>query len=256
MNILSKVLSRGEASSRWRFPPAAAQLDYYRRTASTYDETQVHDGDEHYESLGLFLNLIRQNELKSVLDVGCGTGRGIRYLRQHMPTLDVQGNDPSPDLLRIACEKHRVPADVLHCADVLTLPFAPGSFDAVMSLGVLHHVPEPSQVVRRMIQLARRAVFISDANYIGQGSLPVSLVKLAATKAGLWPALKYVQQGFKGWGHSEGDGIFYSYSVFNDLPLLQEAFDKVFVIPIGRDAARGHSLPMLRAPLVAAVGLR
>ena len=107
-----------------------------------------------------------------------------------------------------------------------------------------------------MIELARKAVFISDANYIGQGSLPVSLVKLLATRAGLWPMIKYVQQGFKDWGYNQSDGVYYSYSVFNDLPLLLEAFPRVFVIPVGSAAKRGTSLPMLRAPIVLAVGIR
>ncbi len=232
------------------------QIDYYRRTADDYDEAHVSSHDEHSESLEMILSLIRQLNLQSVLDVGCGTGRGLKFLLDHMPELAVEGNDPSPDLLSIATTRHGIRKEILHCTDALSLPFGPGSFDAVMSLGVLHHVPQPSLIVRRMIELARKAVFISDANYIGQGSLPVSLVKLLATRAGLWPMIKYVQQGFKDWGYNQSDGVYYSYSVFNDLPLLLEAFPRVFVIPVGSAAKRGTSLPMLRAPIVLAVGIR
>src|SRR4051812_34823561 len=103
-SLLRRILAAyGEdgSDSRWRFAPRDAQLDYYRQTAETYDETQVHPGDEHYESLSLIRALIGQLNVRSALDVGCGTGRGLRFLLEHFPDLDVQGNDPSPDLLKI-----------------------------------------------------------------------------------------------------------------------------------------------------------
>jgi SAM-dependent methyltransferase len=255
-NLVRVFRSVPAGDSRWRFAPENAQLDYYREAAGDYDEAQVHEGDEHYQNLGLIESLIRQGNIRSVLDVGCGTGRGIRYLRQHMPDLEVHGIDPSPDLLKIATERHGVPRELLHCADALSAPFPPGSFDAVMSLAVLHHVPQPHKIVRRMIELTRKAIFISDANYIGQGSLSTSIAKLLINRAGAWPFMKFVQQGFKGWACSTGDGVFYSYSVFDDLPLLEDAFTKVFVVPAGSGAKRGIAFPMLRAPVVLAVGLR
>ena len=106
-----------------------------------------------------------------------------------------------------------------------------------------------------MIRLSRQAVFISDSNYFAQGALFVRLVKLALTESGAWPMLKFVQQGFKGWSQSEGDGIFYSYSVFNDVPLLQKHFRNVLVIPVGEDAKTTVTNPKLRAPNVLVAGL-
>jgi hypothetical protein len=137
-----------------------------------------------------------------------------------------------------------------------SLPFAPGSFDAVMSLGVLHHVPNPDDVVRRMVELAAKAVFISDSNYMAQGSIAARLLKFALTRARVWPLTKYVAQGFKGWAYSEGDGIFYSYSVFNDLPLVEQEFARVLVIPVGCDTDAGRRCPVLRAPTALVAGLR
>jgi SAM-dependent methyltransferase len=244
------------APSRWRFAPADAQLDYYRRTAASYDEVHVGEGDAHTESLGYIAGFLRQIGAQSVLDVGCGTGRGIRYLREHVPGVRAEGCDPSGDLLRIARENHAIPDDRLHHGDMASLPFAPGSFDAVMSLGVLHHVPNPDDVVRRMVELAAKAVFISDSNYMAQGSIAARLLKFALTRARVWPLTKYVAQGFKGWAYSEGDGIFYSYSVFNDLPLVEQEFARVLVIPVGCDTDAGRRCPVLRAPTALVAGLR
>jgi SAM-dependent methyltransferase len=244
------------SATRWRFAPDQAQLEYYRRTASSYDDAHVSEEDEHAESLAHIRGFLEQIGARSVLDSGCGTGRGIRYLRQCMPHLRIEGNDPSPDLLEVARNRHGLSPDILHCSDTTSLPLGQGSFDAVMSLGVLHHVPEPGRIVRRMIELARKAVFISDSNYLGQGSLAGSIVKLALTRARLWPVVKYVQQGFHGWGYSDGDGIYYSYSVFEDLHLIESAFPRVYVIPVGRGSSFARRMPMLRAPTVLVAGIR
>lgn len=236
--------------SRWRFAPQQMQLEYYRRTAVDYDADHVADDDEMTESLQHIVEFIRRLGIRSVWDSGCGTGRGIRYLQRTAPEVRVEGNDPSPELLEVATSKHGVPASLLHCSDTRALTLAPGSFDAVMSLAVLHHVPDPTSVVRRMAEIAGRALFIADANYMGQGSLVSGIAKLALTRAGVWPVVKYVQQGFKGWGYSDGDGVFYSYSIFNDLPILQQMFSKVMVIPLGRTSTAAAAMPLLRAPVV------
>jgi len=238
--------------SRWRYAPPREQLDYYRRTAGHYDAQHVADDDEIAESLQHIERFIRQFGIRSVLDSGCGTGRGIRFLQRALPDVRVEGNDPSPELLEVATRVHGVPAALLHCSDTRTLPVAPGSFDAVMSLSVLHHVPESASLVQRMSEIAAKAVFIADANYMGQGSLVGSIAKLALTRAGVWPVVKYVQQGFKGWAYSDGDGVFYSYSVFNDLAILQQTFSKVMIIPVGRTSTRkgAATMPLLRASVV------
>lgn len=53
------------------------QREHYRRTARQYDAYHVHLGDEHYQSLKCIEGLLGNLPVKTVLDVGCGTGRGI-----------------------------------------------------------------------------------------------------------------------------------------------------------------------------------
>jgi len=233
-----------------RYAPGNAQAEYYRRTAVNYDEAHLADDDAHYQSLEYIRWFATQLSARSVLDTGCGTGRGIGFFRNNMPDVEVHGNDPSPDLLKIAAEKHEIPQSMLHCSDTVSLPFERHSFDVVTSLAVLHHVPDPHSVVERMSQLARKAVFISDCNYIGQGRLPSRLLKLALTEARLWDLVKFVQQGFKGWAYSEGDGVFYSYSAFSALTVLRKHFRKIVVIPVGAGAGNAVAFPKLLAPEV------
>lgn len=64
-----------------------------------------------------------------VLDAGCGTGYGLRLLRQRWPRACLVGLDFAPAMLQLA----RQGTDALIAADVETLPCADGSFDVWLS---------------------------------------------------------------------------------------------------------------------------
>ena len=119
----------------------------------------------------------------------------------------------------------------MHDASGEDLPFHDGSFDVVMSFGLLHHVPAAAPVITEMTRVARFGVMISDANRFGQGSTAARLLKLAVYKAGLWPTFESFRTKGRRYMESEGDGIFYSYSIFDSMPQLRAWADRVFVIP-------------------------
>lgn len=118
------------------------QARYYDAKAARYDAQHLQQGDEHYTSLSFISALVGAQAWLSVLDVGCGTGKGIQYLLQNHPHLEVQGLEAMQALIAQASEKG-VPPSSLVQASGLAMPFADNSFDAVMALGVLHHVEDP-----------------------------------------------------------------------------------------------------------------
>lgn len=71
-----------------------------------------------------------------ILDVGCGTGEQLAAL--HDRGHPVIGVEPARNMREIA--RRRVPADLVHDASVLDLPFDDGSFDFVYSLEVLRYL--------------------------------------------------------------------------------------------------------------------
>lgn len=75
---------------------------------------------------------------KRILDVGCGTGVLARSLSSRGAR--VVGLDPNEQALAVARES--VPAGTFLSGGAQALPFADHSFDGVIFLNSLHHVPE------------------------------------------------------------------------------------------------------------------
>lgn len=132
------------------------------------------------------------------------------------------------------------------------LEFADDSFDWVCCFAVLHHVREPDALVREMLRVARVGVFISDSNNFGQGSRSARWVKGAARVTGLWPLVKWIRTRGKGYVISEGDGLFYPYSVFSSFELVNESCAKVM---LWSTAPTGKSL-LWSSPHLAVVGIK
>ncbi len=209
--------------------PVTIQREYYRRTASQYDDRHVHSDGEHTFALWFMVSMIRYLECRSVLDIGSGTGRALIMLKEEMPGIRICGIEPSPELRAAAQAKGLAPHEIVD-GDAQALKYPDGDFDLVCAFGALHHIPKPSLAVGEMLRVSRRAVFISDANNFGQGSAPARAVKQIANFLGLWPLLDFIKSRGKGYRLSEGDGLSYSYSVFNDYAQVRRACASVHLL--------------------------
>jgi SAM-dependent methyltransferase len=157
---------------------------------------------------------------------------------------DVRGIEPVAAMIERA-ESNGVPKGLLLQGSGYELPFEDGSFDAVFECGVLHHVAEPGRMVAEMIRVAKRAIFLSDSNRFGQGGQAARLLKIALRKCGLWRAARFAQTRGKMYTFSEGDGLAYSYSVFDSYDQLAAGTQRIWLLPIGtepRTAEAGSTL--------------
>lgn len=107
-------------------------------------------------------------ETGDVLDVGTGTALiPIELCRQH-PSCRVVAADSSPAML--ACARQRIAdADLaarieLAQVDGKSMPFDDQQFDAVISNSIVHHIPEPLDVLQEMVRVARpgAVLFVRD----------------------------------------------------------------------------------------------
>jgi SAM-dependent methyltransferase len=227
------------------------QAEYYRRTAENYDEAHLEADPEHGMALAFMAGAIRELGVESVLDVGSGTGRVLGYLDRVLPQVRSLGVEPVEALRKIGHEKGIAP-DRLVDGDATRLDHADGSFDLVCEYAVLHHVADPTQVVTEMLRVARRGIFISDANRYGQGRPLARGVKQALSALGLWPMANLIKTRGKGYIITEGDGLSYSYSVFDNYDLVQKNCRQVHLL----NTAPGGINPYRTAPHVALLGIK
>lgn len=219
------------------------QREYYTQTAATYDRAHVAEHDEHSLALAFLLGPLEYFEIRSVLDVGTGTGRAIRYLKERRSDLRVLGLEPVDALREVACE-HGIQRDELIGGEATRLPFRDGQFDLVTAFAILHHIRHPEAAVAEMLRVARKAVFVSDANNFGQGPPLLRALKQSLRSLGVWNLANLVKTRGKGYSITEGDGLAYSYSVFQDLPLIERHCDAAHVISLvgsGGNAYRGSA---------------
>ncbi|MEN2785424.1 class I SAM-dependent methyltransferase [Sphingomonas qilianensis] len=198
------------------------QRAYYADTAARYDDMHVAEGDEHYRALDWLSDLIRQHDIRSILDIGSGTGRGILYLRERHAIRYV-GIEPVAALRDQGHAKGLGPDELID-GDALNLAFADNSFDLVCEFGVLHHIKDHRRAVAEMCRVARKGVFLSDSNNFGQGAPLTRAIKQAINALGLWRLADLALTRGKGYHYSDGDGVFYSYSLFSDVPVLRGKF--------------------------------
>lgn len=92
-----------------------------------------------------------------VLEAGCGTGMLTVFLGRSARRRVVGLDFSAESLARGEQLRQRLHADNVrfHHADLFSPPFPQASFDAVLSLGVLHHTPAPEQGLRVLASLLK-----------------------------------------------------------------------------------------------------
>jgi SAM-dependent methyltransferase len=116
-------------------------------TFHTFNEAEIFSAGDNY------FDIVPESVLNKntrALDVGCGTGRWSYYLSEKVGF--VECIDPSKAVFaadNLLKAKHNTRVSQ---ASVDNIPFADHSFDLVFSLGVLHHVPDTKDAVKKCVQ--------------------------------------------------------------------------------------------------------
>jgi len=130
--------------------PMALQQSFWDNWNSQHRETGVGEVSKDQRAVVLgWLHDIGRTDL-DILDVGCGAGWLEPPLKQFGA---VTATDLSAEVL--ARMRSRVPHVEFIAGDFMELPFAPSSFDVVVSLEVLAHVVDQSAFVAKIHSLLR-----------------------------------------------------------------------------------------------------
>ncbi len=217
---------------------------FYDTFASQFDKRCLGDRDEHWRASKFIAALSGLLGIRTVLDVGCGTGRGMVQLGEARPELAVFGVEPQAAMLAEAQVKDRGAGCLLR-GNGAVLPVRSNSVDAACAFGVLHHDRHPERLVSEMMRVSRQAIFISDSNRLGQGHVVARYLKLTAWSLHLWPLVNWIKTRGRGYTFTPGDGYIFSYSVYDSIPLLMGWADNVFVVPTVALSHRSRFHPAL-----------
>ncbi|MDQ8004880.1 MAG: class I SAM-dependent methyltransferase [Pedobacter sp.] len=211
--------------------PQQIQETYYAKTSEQYDKMHLLEGNdlEHDLALHYLISLIKKFKIKSILDVGAGTGRAISFLKSNFPYLKIIGIEPVKELRLIGYSKGLKENELIE-GNGYKINFEDNSIDLVCEFGILHHVETPSQVIKEMVRVSKKGIFISDSNNFGQGSLLSRTIKQSLNALKLWPAYNWLRTKGKKYQISEGDGLFYSYSIFTDFKLIKNHYYDVYIL--------------------------
>lgn len=232
--------------------PRDLQHNYYQRTADTYDDRHVADAWGEQEFALYFLSsLIEYFNIQSVLDIGSGTGRAVHFIMKRHPDVRIIGIEPVREL-RDQGFKKGIPTDMLIEGDGYNLEYPDKTFDIVCEFGMLHHVAKPERIINEMIRVSRVGFFISDSNNFGAGSFLAKQIKRIINTFGFWPAFNYLRTKGKMYQISEGDGLYYSYSVFNNFRQIEKNCKSIHIL----NTTGGKINPYTSASHVALLGLK
>lgn len=227
------------------------QRRYYAATANQYDDMQVKEQDEHSFALCFLVAALDYFRVRSILDVGSGTGRALLHIKRSRPDLRLVGIEPVKELREVGYSKGLSEMELID-GDATNLQFSPGQFDLVCEFAVLHHLRKPELAVSEMLRVANKAIFISDSNNFGQGSPAVRTVKQLINFFGLWKIADLMKTRGTGYTISEGDGLAYSFSVFNHYKQIQEQCKSIHLF----NTKDGHVNPYATASHVALLGIK
>ena len=115
-------------------------------------------GPVHRHQREAMIRLVTELGVRSVLDVGCGSGENLAALARTMPHLALSGADVSPEALALA--GRRAPGVRLHELDAQRTKLDE-HFDLVMALQVVEHLTDDVAALRNMAAMADRWVLVT-----------------------------------------------------------------------------------------------
>lgn len=118
--------------------------------------------DQMIDHIVANLNLPEHGRL---LEVGSGKGLFLKKFSERFPAWSLSSVEPSRNAQSYLARL--VPGARFHFGSFQTCPFANETFDLVVSIGVLEHIPEPVDFARRLHDCtsSNGAVFISVPNF-------------------------------------------------------------------------------------------
>jgi|CXWL01.1.fsa_nt_gi ubiquinone/menaquinone biosynthesis C-methylase UbiE len=100
----------------------------------------------------LIKNLLIDENPKKILDIGCGTGETLSFLKTVFPEAKLSGVDASNQAVRYTKDR----GHMAKVASAIHLPFRPESFDVVLLLDVIEHIKADGSVIKEAKRVLKK----------------------------------------------------------------------------------------------------
>ncbi len=148
MNIVEKVkrrLIKTPYGSFWKSQSGESEVNFYDGLFKSRPELHNH-----------FMDYLKSKDVKTVLEIGCGTGTYPIQFKELFFNKEYVGIDFSETAIKF-CRKFST-FKFLH-GDFAKLEL--GKFDLVYSLAVIDHVTYPDEFLRKIINLTGKFAFVN-----------------------------------------------------------------------------------------------
>lgn len=127
-------------------------LNYWNKKLSDRGSSwRVHP----YEHL---ISILPKEQAYSILDIGCGLGDGVIFLKEQFPKLRLEGLDFSDVGIKMARKKSG--AITWHNLDILRASI-PDAYDYILIIRTLEHFDNPFIVLDKCLQATRKSVIVN-----------------------------------------------------------------------------------------------
>jgi SAM-dependent methyltransferase len=158
--------------------------------------TRIQPDDPYYAQLRMSLLSLVEGSPKRILEIGCGHGQTLAFLKRECSAEFVVGVELVPDVAEIAKQKPELDMVVTGDVEQIPLDFPAESFDLIVAGHVLEHVKDPWAVARHL-----RALLRSGGQFIG--SLPNVRNVGVTLPLIVFGKFEYTHEGILDWTHTK-----------------------------------------------------
>lgn len=109
--------------------------DFFSKRIDIYEDVHLEHWEKEYAHIADYFD----EELYTLLDIGCGTGLELEAIYNRFPKVKVTGIDLSEDMLNKLQAKYKNKEIELILADYFEYPFGKEKYNAALSFETLHH---------------------------------------------------------------------------------------------------------------------
>lgn len=144
--------------------PVEEMADFFANRIGEYNSVHLKNWGEEYAHIADFFD----DDLKTLLDIGCGTGLELQSIYKRFPEVKVTGIDLSETMLNRLRESYGDKNIELINADYFEYPFKRNKFDAAMSFETLHHFKYDKKqlIYNKLYQTIKVGGYYIECDYI------------------------------------------------------------------------------------------